>query len=586
MPHADPSSSFEAASRHLFRHIKDVDALRTNPIVRPFFGHVGKSSASVIPRIHAAILSKSAEISACSEARFQARACRRNEIVVALCAGRTASETAARFGISIHHYYRERRAICTLIVRALIAEAEQRPKRFEISDPLRLLFARAEALRDQGFAGRAVGVLEDALSRLSDSPLKPLLHSELGRALIAFGNLDGAAAVVGVSEPRPPRTGDDRVSQLASEHHVLTRVQLAKEMGHDTEIGKTLELLVKSKIAQRRCDDEAVSAIVECGDWYCQNGMFNQARGMLRHAGETAERIPHLATRQRVAITLLAAHCAQDARDDFELDWLNEALSISIANGSVCGILSALIGLMYYFVSAGDDDGAYDLARDALDIAQTSEGTYLLEMVGIQIVGALIRTRHWRAGCPLMFDIERLSTPGSIRWTYLKEFQGHYFTRKNDYARAQAALVHAYESAKNIGNAWLQGLALRDLALARDRSGCRREAGELIRHAVELVEGRSSTISLWVTYDAAARLLGDRRIARRAELMRTELAARSGKWQSHSGDAKKATPSRGILPRLRAASQSLSIGIDTEARASSSLKPSVRALPLTFPTRR
>ena len=171
MPHADPSSSFEAASRHLFRHIKDVDALRTNPIVRPFFGHVGKSSASVIPRIHAAILSKSAEISACSEARFQARACRRNEIVVALCAGRTASETAARFGISIHHYYRERRAICTLIVRALIAEAEQRPKRFEISDPLRLLFARAEALRDQGFAGRAVGVLEDALSRLSDSPL-------------------------------------------------------------------------------------------------------------------------------------------------------------------------------------------------------------------------------------------------------------------------------------------------------------------------------------------------------------------------------------------------------------------------------
>jgi hypothetical protein len=36
MPQANPNRSFEAASRHLFRHINDVDALRSNPLVNTF----------------------------------------------------------------------------------------------------------------------------------------------------------------------------------------------------------------------------------------------------------------------------------------------------------------------------------------------------------------------------------------------------------------------------------------------------------------------------------------------------------------------------------------------------------------------
>ena len=38
MPHANPERCLESAARHLFRHINDIDALRRNPLVRPFVG--------------------------------------------------------------------------------------------------------------------------------------------------------------------------------------------------------------------------------------------------------------------------------------------------------------------------------------------------------------------------------------------------------------------------------------------------------------------------------------------------------------------------------------------------------------------
>ena len=89
---------------------------------------------------------------------------------------------------------------------------------------------------------------------------------------------------------------------------------------------------------------------------------------MLDRARDISRRLPHAAAHRQIAMTLLAAHCAEDSIDEFGLEhhWLSEALALSISNGSACGMLEAMNGLMGYYVSTGRDDEVYALAKESL----------------------------------------------------------------------------------------------------------------------------------------------------------------------------------------------------------------------------
>src|ERR1700690_3595171 len=108
MARANPDSSFEASARHLFRHLNDAAALRSNPLVSAHFSSETAHDA-ILLRIHTHVLNLAELL--CEELASQGRelqAHRRREIVVALCRGEAVTETAARLALSRSQYYRER----------------------------------------------------------------------------------------------------------------------------------------------------------------------------------------------------------------------------------------------------------------------------------------------------------------------------------------------------------------------------------------------------------------------------------------------------------------------------------------------
>jgi tetratricopeptide (TPR) repeat protein len=564
MPYADPGSCFEAAARHLFRHLNDVSALRSNPLVRSFFACAKKDQGhgAVLPEIHARILMEAAAL--CSERAVgsEARARRRYAIVAALCAGESPLETAARLRVSMPHYYRERHVICTGVSRALMEPTLKCATRFDVGDRLRLLFARTAVLLDQGFAHKAISLLEEARASAPEGATSSALRLEIARVMASLGLATRAEQLLRESGLVNLRRYEHPTSGWLDDHQALTAALLAMEIGRDADAGRGLEVLAKRRIADRRADETTFDTLIRCGAWYCGSGRFSQARNMLRHAREVYHRLPHVPARLQIAIALLASQCAEDSADGFGLEhrWLSEALALSISNGSTHGVLGAVSGLMFYYGSVGRDDEVYALAEEGLRIAQTTEGSRPLEAIGVQSVVMLLRTRYWRSAAPLIFEVEKLALPGSFHWGVLKQAQGVYLTRTGRYDQAQVSLAKAYDVAKKLSNRKLEGVVLRELAVAKHQVGALNESVEFIRQAVELAEEHGSAYTLWITYDTASRLLRDRRIARLAKQAAAAVSARADVLQGvadqgrHDGLpltwANSAHFSRTVCPRL------------------------------------
>ena len=131
----------------------------------------------------------------------------------------------------------------------------------------------------------------------------------------------------------------------------------------------------------------------------------------------------------------------------------------------------------------------YYVSKQSLSIARNTEGTRVLADVGIETTTMMLRTRHWRAVDPLLFDVEKLAQPGTLRWAILKHLQGNFLMRACRYDGARDPLAGAYEAARSVGNRRLESIVLRDLAIVLHRGGSVTKGIEFMRHAVELAEG-------------------------------------------------------------------------------------------------
>ena len=416
--------------------------------------------------------------------------------------------------------------------------------RFDGGDSLRLLFARTAGLLDQGFAHRAIGLLEEARANVPEGAASSAVRLEIARVMASVGLVTRAEELLAESELANLRRSEHPSSGWLGDHQALTSALFAMEIGRDADAGRALEVLAKRRMTDRRADETSLDTLVKCGAWYCESGRFSQARNMLRHAREVYHRLPHVPVRLQIAIALLASECAEDSLDGFGLEhrWLSEALALSISNGSTHGALGAISGLMFYYGSVARDDEVYTLAQEGLRIAQTTEGTRPLEAIGVQSVVMLLRTRYWRSAAPLIFEVEKLALPESFHWGVLKQAQGVYLTRTCRYDQAQVSLAKAYDVAKKLGNRKLEGVVLRELAIAQHQVGALSESVESIRQAVELAEEHCSAYTLWITYDTASRLLRDRRIARLAKQAAAAVSARADVLRSVDQERRNGLP--------------------------------------------
>lgn len=526
MPIANPESSFESAARHLMRHLCNVEELKRNPLVSSFFVRRDAiDDDAVVAELHDRVLQISNALCEVPSATGKERAKRRHAILAALCAGDPPSATAAQLGVSIHHYYRERRAIGTLVGRALSRERARGTPSFTVADCGELLLARAVLLRDQGLAGQAMRALKPALSERAGC-LAMLTRSEASRALLALGEIGRAKSMLVEAVGANTHEATNAESSIALQHCALTQILIDFETGEDIAAGAQLEQLARLKMAENCADEEALDAIIRCGEWHCLNGDFAEGRKLLSHAHDIRSRLRSASGGIEAALALLAAHCTLESRNEFGLEyqWLAEALRVSVAHGSTTGTLDSLAGLMQYRFSVGHFDETHDIAVRGLQIAQETEGNQLLSLF-ILHCGYLLRTRRWRSVIPLMFESEGLFIPGSLKWALLRQFQSMFLLRCGKFEEARITLSPAYDAAKRIGNRWLEGMLLRDLAIARHRSGEIKGGQNEMREALDLIEGRASILSLWTTYDAAGRVLSDQRLIRRAKQLKATLAA-------------------------------------------------------------
>jgi hypothetical protein len=521
MPRIDPTASFEAAARHLFRHFNDAAMLRANPLLRRFFIETTVDSTSaVLNDIHSYAIAVTDELCSALESKGLARrAQRRREIVAALCAGEEPMKTAARLRVSRSHYYRERHAVCVGFARALNGAATTRASRGVMSDdPLRLLFKRAETLRDAGFSRAAVDVLESAYGAVAGASPKATIGLALAEELVFFGNHDRARVLLAQSNGSHGQDWEADASDWLHETQTLYRARLQSQLSRDPEGASALETLAKRRIAERRSDDVTYDAVFLTGEGYRNAGRFGDAKGMLRRLQGMDRTYLRAIPKRQIGVLLLEAYCAEASDDELGVaeQAFRDALELSIVSGTVVGALLAMAGLTAHDAARGRDEAAYTTARQALQIAKSVDFNGFLGFVMVEIVGAMLKTRYWRAVDPLVFDVEHLAAPRALGRALLKQAQATFLARTGRPKEAHEALAEGFALAKKLGNRRIEGLILRDRALSLVDSKAGRERADLMQEAVDLVERYGSFNDLVVTYDAAARVIGDRRSLQRA----------------------------------------------------------------------
>ena len=517
MPRVNPEDSFEVAARHLFRHIIDVKALRANPLLRSYFGIPVEGGGSVLPTIHAEILSIADTV--CDELQkegLRKQAHRRREIVVLLCAGETAGDSAKALQLSRSHYYRERHAICSRVARALANRTATHDARFVVrDDALRLLFRRAESLRDGGCSNQAVRLLEHAYHNLAEELPKSAVALALAEELVFLGRHARAKELLARS--RQSEAGAMSAgSEWLGDASTLNKARLRSQLSGDADAGHALEALAKRRVAEGRSDDATFDAVFLCGEWYRNSGRYKGARTMLRHLRAMKQSYSHALAKRQIAILLLAAYCAEDSSDEVGLSEqsFRDAFDLSISSGTVVGALLATSGLIHYAAARGRDDAAYAMAHETLRMAEGVDFDGFLGYVTAEVIGALLQTSYWRATAPLLFDAEKLTAPGTLRYAWLKRAQSIFLTRTGRRHDAREAMFEAYAVARKLGDRRLEGLTLRDQASLLQGPKAVGSRSELMREAIELIERYGSAGDLSTTYAAAAEVLNDRRTLR------------------------------------------------------------------------
>jgi hypothetical protein len=548
MARVNPESSFEASARHLFRHINDVTALRFNPLVRQYFIAGLRPDESALERVHAKILKLAEKFCIETASAGQAiRSRRQRAIVASLCACEAPEKTAARLNVSRTQYYRERSAISSRIARALKIEAETKTSHFVGDDPLRMLFKRAESLRDAGHAGEAVRILEDCHRAAADDVEKSVVSLLLAEELVFLGSHVPAKELLARSDDMAYRMEASGASEWLRDCWTLNRARLQSQLNCDARAGSALESLARRRLAERRSDDVTFDAVFLAGEQYRNWGRYNDARAMLRSLQTMEYRPSSAVAKRRIATSLLAAYCAEQSSDEFEViePSFRDAFELSVTGGTVVGAMLAAAGLIVRDAALGRDDEAYARAHEALAMTNGVDFNGFLGYIVAQIVSALVATRYWRGVNPLLFEAERLTPPGSLGQALIKHAQGTFFMRTGRRELADEAMVEALDVAKRLGNRRIEGVILRDRASALSNSRGVGDRREQMQEAVSLLERYGSFDDLQLTYAAAATVLGERRFAR---LARQGPHERPGLRARGTLDASRIRPLRFPMP--------------------------------------
>ncbi|MBV8196844.1 MAG: hypothetical protein JO263_01805, partial [Candidatus Eremiobacteraeota bacterium] len=379
---AQPAKSWDAAWRHLFRHIDDAKELRRNPIAVTFLGTLGllgEADDVCVQAIRSFVLRGLYEDELVHLSRARGERARRHRAIVEqhVLAHRPAATVASELNISRMQLYRERRVVCRRLATAL-AGVDRLTARIELGgNRANDAIARAKSLAESSANERAValadGVARDcgdpkssieALCTAADILTLQLQFPQAQRRLTAARALIAChAAQLSANVP------------LYEARAALVAGRLAFAQGRSRQArlmsAPAVERLRSNptmEVAEREIVlDELIAAAVHA----LKVGRFKQFREHFSAAHSVATTLPDLQPRQKAHLFLLAGLLFEEKSENETFDDARHMLAVALDVARRAGLVAleldaqlSAAGVLAY--GAGDTAGALREARPAV----------------------------------------------------------------------------------------------------------------------------------------------------------------------------------------------------------------------------
>jgi hypothetical protein len=554
---ANREDVFEAATRHLFGHLRDASALRQNPLVRSYF--IDSDGTRIKGDLTLALLRS--QLRALGQ-RFHSedlaagrtwQADRWLAILSGLCEQKSSKEIASEVGVSLPQFYRDRRFVCLRAARAISEQQISANIELITYNPLRFQLRRLNTLVDQGFSAKAIALGEYILSGLhSDDRISTLLH--ISNAMLEFGDLEQAEARWRLAKRLLESACHEPEQLPALQANLrLTEYRIAREVGRSRDAKSIITSLGTecNGLEQRfpEYTDLAVTILLEQCRMSVVNGLFTEAQAVMIRADKIARRYPTMPSEIQWQLPFMKAYSSENGSfsSDERFELFSAALHLGLTVGSAKGALFAIIGLVHHCANLGFDDQAQAHGEAALTLARSMEGSQYRLFVVDSVAPILLRTKNWSFVRRLIIDVASLPQPrpNSLR---LALFRGQLLARAGRFEDAVIALTSIANAAHQSQSQSFMAALLPELALALNACGRDGEAKARVQMAICLAESCATPSLLRFTYDAAAKVLGDPKMRLRAQQLETRLRALSRPSKRES--ARSADGSDLVAPKL------------------------------------
>ena len=529
MPRANPGASFEAAVRHLFRHLADAKELKRNPLVEPFFGkqaHIGKlQQGNALSLIRAGIQAAAKHYLGAAGPEERERARMQLTILYGGLQGRSVKELANQLGISLRQCYRERSLIHRYVADFL------RRANFQCIEPIvhiasafEIKMQRASARIANGDYRLAMRQYESLIAeggtcqKLIALVSRAELNLELGDLRSAESSLAALSTFLAQADDLP-----DADIKAAEASLQLFEARFAWERGSFGEALSKLSTVRSTSVGFRDDPFESLRGIyadiaLESANRAFDLGDFDATKRFLAAARQADDTT--LGPRQRTANVLLMESTVSFASMRPGAPALDDPIALASRAHSIalqCGSIKwRLKTEMFLTALQRSSLNVMQKGELILSLAKDLQNPRLFAMLSLELADLLLETPYWR-------QVERL-----MRVTLPREsfYAGSFSMLKAVYrlkahsapaAKKHAQMAHAI--AKRAAAPRFQASTLRLLGCSSYLLGEREQAADYIVSAVPLAEQYGSAPACLKTFRTAALITGKRKYAREAELL-------------------------------------------------------------------
>jgi hypothetical protein len=507
---------FDAAVKHLFRHINDPAKLRTNPIactfLEPFVGP--RDDRTTVASLHKRVMRIAAECAAeDSQSKPHESASRCQIIIAGICLREPPANVARKLCLSLRQYYRERQIACLRVSRRLLTERANSLETAEGSSPLNLMFLRARLLIEQGFSSHAASLLEKELHHVGTQEQKAAVCLHLCRTLVLHGNASKAEEYLTTAEALCVEVDrDDSNGASLTILQLLAKLDVA--IANDGDLSARALLRRAEKLKPESLTGHTretfLELLLERSNYYSLSGLYEEGAKALdgaRAMAATAKQLPpYLGVLVASQIARQIEH-KPSVPEQLLSSW-DDVLVLSESLGSARGCYYALAGLARYYLLIESANEAYNCFKKMREITRTMESTRPKVSTGLTAT-LFLRTPRWRELGLVLSESLTAALPGSLSALRLQAAQGQYFAKLGRATEAVGVIRAAMELAQKLGNLQLLATLLREYSLALYRAGSKRQAKRCIRDAVLLSEEASDALGRTNTYRAATAILMD-----------------------------------------------------------------------------